>query len=218
MLIISYTDMGEETNWTPGYDMMKTPRGILDYALLSSHPQTQNQTHNKTSITWKLTGNLRGESYADQTRGPLNEGGLYAERQGYHLPHSPAFSSSSSSNQSPAPALVDGVVVDKRNPVTEGVAGPGVGFFAAEFALDIPPGWDVPLGFAFANGSAAPARYRAQLFVNGYQFGKYSACLVAFPLPPFSPLPSFLACEANQNIKHKTKNKTASPSIFCFFC
>lgn len=137
--------MGEETSWTPGYDTMKTPRGVLNYAL-SGHPQTD--------VSWKVTGNLGGEDYADQTRGPLNEGALYAERQGYHLPSPPSEN------------------WQARNPVTEGVNGTGVGFFATQFDLDIPKGWDVPLDFAFANVSAA--NYRVQLFVNGYQFGKYS--------------------------------------------
>lgn len=60
---------------------MKNPRGILDYSLTG---------HNASDITWKVTGNLGGEDYVDRTRGPLNEGGLYAERQGWHLPKPPA--------------------------------------------------------------------------------------------------------------------------------
>lgn len=173
--------MGEETNWTPGYDMMKTPRGILDYALLlgagSSSIGTPGASNSSSSITWRVTGNLGGEAYADRTRGPLNEGALYAERAGYHLPAPP-------SGAWPA-----------RSPVADGVEGVGVGFFAASFELDVPQGWDVPMSFVFANGtttnngttSAAPANYRVQLFVNGYQFGKYSECLS--PPPPFlSPL------------------------------
>lgn len=147
--------MGEETNWTPGYDTMKTPRGILNYAL-SGHAQTD--------ISWKVTGNLGGEDYADQTRGPLNEGALYAERQGYHFPKPPSEA------------------WEAKNPVTEGVDDTGVGFFATEFELDIPKGWDVPLDFVFANVSVAS--YRVQLFVNGYQFGKYSEFLIS----PFSGL------------------------------
>lgn len=154
--------MGEETNWTPGYDTMKTPRGILNYAL-SSHPQTD--------ITWKVTGNLGGEDYADQTRGPLNEGALYAERQGYHLPSPPS--------ETWVP----------RNPVTEGVDGAGVWFFATDFALEIPQGWDVPLDFSFANTSAAS--YRVQLFVNGYQFGKYSKHTLLRVYSPFQPFQSW---------------------------
>lgn len=141
--------MGEETSWTPGYDTMKTPRGILDYAL-SGHPQSD--------ISWKVAGNLGGEEYVDKTRGPLNEGALYAERQGYHLPSPPSDA------------------WESKNPVSDGVKGAGVGLFATKFDLNIPKGWDVPLDFAFTNTTSAdpPVDYRVQLYVNGYQFGKYS--------------------------------------------
>ncbi|CAN8104073.1 unnamed protein product [Discula destructiva] len=154
--------MGEETNWTPGYDTMKTPRGILDYAL-SGHAQTD--------ISWKVTGNLGGEDYIDKTRGPLNEGALYAERQGYHLPNE----------------LTRGAW-ESKNPVSDGVQGAGIGLFATTFDLDVPEGWDVPMDFVFTNSTSAgrPVDYRVQLFVNGYQFGKYVNNLgpqTRFPVP-----------------------------------
>lgn len=141
--------MGEETNWTPGYDMMKTPRGILDYALAGRR---------RADVAWRVAGNLGGEDYADPARGPLNEGGLHAERLGYHLPAPPSGP------------------WESRSPVRDGVGGAGVGLFAASFELDVPRGWDVPLAFVFANltGGGAPESFRVQLFVNGYQFGKYS--------------------------------------------
>jgi hypothetical protein len=46
---------------------MRTPRGILNYTL-AGRPAT--------AVSWKLTGNLGGENYADLVRGPLNEGEL----------------------------------------------------------------------------------------------------------------------------------------------
>ena len=73
---------------------MKLPRGVIDYDLAG---------HAKSDVTWKLTGNLGGEDFADTTRGPLNEGGLYAERAGYHLP-SPPTSSSLAEARSPLQA------------------------------------------------------------------------------------------------------------------
>ncbi|KAG8163946.1 hypothetical protein KVR01_005864 [Diaporthe batatas] len=154
--------MGEETNWTPGLDMMKTPRGILNYTL-DGHPQS--------AVEWKITGNLGGEQYLDLARGPLNEGALFAERQGYHLPEAPSGE------------------WEARSPVEDGVEGAGVGFFATSFDLDIPAGWDVPMAFVFANTTSAeggPADFRVQLFVNGYQFGKYINNLgpqTSFPVP-----------------------------------
>jgi hypothetical protein len=57
----------------------KNSRGILNYALSG---------RDKSAITWKL---IAGEQYVDKVRGPLNEGGLYAERQGFHLPYPPNY-------------------------------------------------------------------------------------------------------------------------------
>ncbi|KUI67467.1 putative beta-galactosidase E [Cytospora mali] len=142
--------MGEERNWTPGYDTMKTPRGIINYGL-SGHAQRD--------VAWKITGNLGGEQYVDQTRGPLNEGAMYAERQGYHFPKPPSEG------------------WETRSPIEDGLDGAGIGFF------DISEGLDVPLGFVFTKTAAA---FRVQLFVNGYQFGKYINNLgpqTSFPVP-----------------------------------
>ncbi|KAJ9380822.1 CAZyme family GH35 [Paecilomyces variotii] len=138
-------NMGLDEDWTVGSDEMKYPRGILSYDL---------QGNNASNFIWKLTGNLGGEDYQDKVRGPLNEGGLYAERQGFHQPYPPSQSWESSS------------------PFT-GLTKPGVGFYAASFDLDIPSGWDVPLYFTFGNSTYPPPAYRVQLYVNGYQFGKY---------------------------------------------
>ncbi|KAK6412301.1 hypothetical protein LTR95_017993 [Oleoguttula sp. CCFEE 5521] len=148
--------MGLDESYTIGADAMKNPRGILGFSL-SGHAQSD--------VTWKLTGNLGGEDYSDKIRGPLNEGGLYAERQGYHLPGAPTSSWKSSTGPQ------------------EGLTGPGLAFYSATFDLDLPSGYDIPLSISFANstsdaykaanGTARPAAYRCQLFVNGYQFGKY---------------------------------------------
>ncbi|KDR82476.1 hypothetical protein GALMADRAFT_57522 [Galerina marginata CBS 339.88] len=66
--------MGYEEDFTARSDHFKAPRGILSYSFVGS----------TTTIvsSWKVAGNLGGESAADQTCGPLNEGGLFAERQG----------------------------------------------------------------------------------------------------------------------------------------
>lgn len=151
--------MGMETNWTPGNDEMKAPRGILDYKLSG---------RDKDAITWKLTGNLGGEDYADRVRGPLNEGGLSVERQGWHQPKPPSDS------------------WESANPVADGMSGAGVGFFSTSFDLDLPTGWDISLGLRFANDTENAAPYRVQLYVNGYQFGKYVSNVgpqQQFPVP-----------------------------------
>ncbi|KAL1986538.1 hypothetical protein VTN96DRAFT_6116 [Rasamsonia emersonii] len=163
-------DMGYDENGVIGADNMKNPRGILDYSLTG---------HNASDITWKVTGNLGGEDYVDRTRGPLNEGGLYAERQGWHLPKPPAEKFASG------------------NPLV-GIQRAGVAFYTASFTLDMPEGYDIPLAFIFTNSSSTLTtaqkkqnqnqnqNYRVQLYVNGYQFGKYVNNIgpqTTFPVP-----------------------------------
>ncbi|KAF2133891.1 glycoside hydrolase family 35 protein [Dothidotthia symphoricarpi CBS 119687] len=159
-------NQGLDENWTIGTETAKNPRGILDYKL-SGHAQSD--------VSWKLTGNLGGEDYLDISRGPLNEGGLFAERNGLHLPG--ALSS-------------DGWTASS-GPVADGIPAPGIGFFATEFDLNLPTGYDIPLSFTFSNstngsiGSSVPA-YRVQLYVNGWQYGKYVSNVgpqTNFPVP-----------------------------------
>lgn len=141
VLTVVIDNNGLDENWVVGVDQMKLPRGILDYEL-SGRPQS--------AITWKLTGNLGGESYIDRTRGPLNEGGLYAERQGYTAPFPPNHNWISGS------------------PLT-GIKNAGVAFYQADFHLDLPKNYDIPLSFVFGNTTigGSTADYRAQLWVNG---------------------------------------------------
>jgi len=152
-LTILIDHMGQDEE-APGTDAIKVPRGIIDYSL-SGHP--------KSDVTWKLTGNLGGEQYHDQARGPRNEGALYAERQGYHLPNPPSSEWKVSS------------------PLRDGISGPGVALYTTSFELHVPKGYDMPMSFLFnqtaagAQGTAKGRNYRCQLFVNGYQFAKYGA-------------------------------------------
>ena len=167
-IVIDTTGL-EEENWV-GNGTMKHPRGIIKYDLAD---------HKSDNIKWKITGNLGGEDYQDRTRGPLNEGGMFAERQGYHLPAPPA-------DDWPC-----------RKP-TNGMSTAGIGFYTTSFDLDMPTGYDIPLSFVFKNSTAnqtsSSARgslaspYRVQLFVNGYQFGKYGTS--STPICTSSSIPS----------------------------
>jgi hypothetical protein len=143
--------MGLQENYDVGDNTMQTPRGVIDYNLTASDVVVP--------LTWKLTGNLGGEKYLDLTRGPLNEGGMFFERQGYHLPLAP-----------------DSAFKDTSTPY-EGFAGPGVRFYRTTFNLSLPvPEYDIPLAIAFTNTSDAnstPESFRSVLYVNGFQFGKY---------------------------------------------
>ncbi|KAI8625659.1 glycoside hydrolase family 35 protein [Xylariaceae sp. FL1651] len=143
-----------------GSDEMKSPRGVIGWRFSTSKATN-------TPISWKLTGNLGGEDYRDHTRGPLNEGGLYIERQGYHLPSPPSESWTAGSP-------------------LDGINKAGVAFYSASFTLNLPSDeWDIPLAFSFTNDTAS-GTYRAQLYVNGWQFGKLSSNIgpqTVFPVP-----------------------------------
>lgn len=123
--------------------------------------------------------------YRDKRRGIFNEGGLFGERNGWHLPHSDVLR-----------PLIDKRVWSKRNPssglpstspyarlISQGSAREdqwviaqgghaGVGFFRTTFELHERPGYDVMMSFVFEDGGAASPPYRALLFVNGWQMGK----------------------------------------------
>ena len=85
--------------------------------------------------------------------GVLNEGGLFGERQGWHLP---SYPTSSWVSRSLSEGLPNNVA--------------GVGFFVTTFKLDIPHGLDVMMSFTFQEPLGQP--YRAFLFVNGWMMGK----------------------------------------------
>lgn len=150
--------MGLDENYAAGDSGLKNPRGILDFDLAG---------HAKSDVVWKLTGNLGGEEYLDLTRGPLNEGGMFAERQGFHLPGAPTANFTTSKP-------------------TDGITAAGIAFYSTTFDLDFPKGYDIPLSFTFTNASEPSPNYRVQLFVNGYQFGKYVNQIgpqTAYPVP-----------------------------------
>lgn len=150
--------MGLDENYDVGEDLAKVPRGILSYDFASP-------------ITWKITGNLGGEDYADRVRGPLNEGGFFVERQGYHQPSPPL--SEFTTGSSPF----------------NGTTSAGISYYATNFTLSLPSDqWDVPLSLNFTNNTAAAATapYRAFIYVNGYQFGRYTSNVgpqTEFPVP-----------------------------------
>ncbi|EPS37421.1 hypothetical protein H072_8897 [Dactylellina haptotyla CBS 200.50] len=128
-LTILQDHMGLEENWTAATEFFKSPRGPINYGFKGAQPKL---------VKWKLTGNLGGEKYIDKERGPWNEGGLYAERQGSPL---------------------------------DGIKEPGVAFYRSTFDLHVPEGVDYPMAIQYSNSTGS--YYRSQIYINGYQFGKY---------------------------------------------
>jgi hypothetical protein len=133
------------------------PRGILNATLLDGG----------SFSSWKVAGKAGGQENIDPIRGAYNEGGLTAERLGWHLP---GFDDSEWQSGTPE----------------EGFAEPGAKFYRTIFNLQIPRGYDVSLAFELAPGVERSA-LRAQLYVNGYMFGKfdYASC------PPYITYPRY---------------------------
>ncbi|EIW52309.1 uncharacterized protein TRAVEDRAFT_75316 [Trametes versicolor FP-101664 SS1] len=126
--------------------------------------------------TWKVQGKLGGyTNFPDKVRGVLNEGGLFAERDGWHLPGFPTNSSTANfTSRDLSAGLPSG--------------GAGVGFFTTTVTLDVPQGLDAAFSFEFDGGAQhTGAPYRALLFVNGWKFGKRVGNIgpqARFPVPP----------------------------------
>ncbi|KAI7240550.1 glycoside hydrolase family 35 protein [Hortaea werneckii] len=120
------------------------PRGILNATLIGG------EASNFTS--WKVAGNAGGQANIDPMRGPINEGGLHAERLGWHLP---GFDDSAWQSGSPQDGLTEA----------------GAKFYRTNLPLDLPEGIDASL--AFELNAPEDSKVRAQLYVNGYMFGKF---------------------------------------------
>lgn len=143
VLVIFQDHMGiVETNTNGG----KEPRGIRGYALVGG---------DTTFDSWKLQGNLGGAAHAPDTfRGYLNEGGLWAERIGAHLPGFP--------DDSWAPA----------SPLA-GVSKAGINFYRTTFELPVSVGIDAPVRLSVTRSTNPVSNFRLQIYLNGWQIGKY---------------------------------------------
>ncbi|KAH6719695.1 glycoside hydrolase superfamily [Leptodontidium sp. MPI-SDFR-AT-0119] len=139
---------------------VENPRGILGASLVPSAGSTG-------FSLWKVQGNAGGSKNLDPVRGPMNEGGLFAERVGWHLP---GFTPDSS--------------FDRSGPST-GLSTSGIRFYTTTFHLNIDSDLDVPLGIEL--GAPAGTVARIMIWVNGYQYGKYVPHIgpqTRFPVPP----------------------------------
>lgn len=136
ILLVLQDNMGHDQ--TTG---VLNPRGILNATLLGGNSFT----------SWRVAGKAGGQDNIDPVRGAYNEGGLHAERLGWHLP---GFDDSEWVTGSPQ----------------EGLDSAGVTFYRTTLPIDMPKDHDISLAFNLA--AADDAKLRAQLYVNGYMFGK----------------------------------------------
>ena len=134
----------------------KTARGLTSASLLGAP---------LTSVTWRVQGVRGGEELQDTVRGPLSTGGLYGERAGWSLPGYP-----------------DRKWTQVSLPATD--TRPGVSWYRTDAELDLPHGQDTSLGLTFTDDPSR--KYRATIFVNGWQVGNYVNYLGpqhTFPVP-----------------------------------
>ncbi|MFN3434873.1 MAG: beta galactosidase jelly roll domain-containing protein, partial [Sphingomonas sp.] len=117
-------------------------------------------------IAWKIQGKAGGEDLPDPARGPANNGGQYGERQGWHLP---GFD-------------------DAGWQAAQTRVKPGTTWYRSRFTLAVPKGQDATIAVAFGDTTTprSVAKYRALLFVNGWNMGQFIAHVGpqrVFPIP-----------------------------------
>jgi hypothetical protein len=170
-------------------DAAVDPRGITNATLLGPSDRSAGGPGYVFS-GWKIAGTAGGERNIDPVRGPLNEGGLWAERVGAHLPGFPDGDWAAAGTGTGATTAL-------------AVAGAGIRVFRTVVPLRVPDGLDVAVSFRLTapgtttttNSSSgfAPTvegysnRVRVLLFVNGYQYGRFNPYIgnqVDFPVPP----------------------------------
>jgi hypothetical protein len=109
-------------------------------------------------VSWRI----QGAAAPDPVRGPLNHGGLYGERWGWHLPgyDDGRWEAVSVPGGDPreAPAR------DRRQ---------GVTWYRTTFRLDVPPDVDASVGLVLDD--APGADHRVQVFLNGWNMGEHVA-------------------------------------------
>ncbi|GAA0923628.1 glycoside hydrolase family 35 protein [Streptomyces thermoalcalitolerans] len=99
-------------------------------------------------VRWRL----QGTAAPDPVRGPLNNGGLYGEREGWHLPGFPDHDW-------------------ERVGFPRAVRRQGVTWYRTTFALDVPPDVDASVGLTLDDDRYRS--YRVQIFLNGWNMGQY---------------------------------------------
>ncbi|GAB2842376.1 beta-galactosidase [Streptomyces deserti] len=113
-------------------------RGLTSVRFTGAAPQ----------VTWRV----QGEKAADPVRGPLNNGGLYGEREGWHLP-----------------GYDDGDWQSAKFPRAD--RRQGVTWYRTRFRLAVDADVDASIGLVLEDD---PERaYRVQIFLNGWNMGQY---------------------------------------------
>ncbi|HEU5158700.1 MAG TPA: beta-galactosidase [Streptosporangiaceae bacterium] len=150
-LSVLVENMGHNDDWTADENRHKQPRGLVGASV------TGPDSTASAPISWRIQGAAGGEDLTDRVRGPLNTGGLYGERTGWHLPGYPDRSWAAAPSGGAAPGAVRA----------------GVTWFRTGFRLDLPKGQDTAVALRF--GGEIPRGARVMFFLNGWNLGLYGA-------------------------------------------
>jgi beta-galactosidase GanA len=150
-------------------DAHREARGLISASLTSKGGQRY-----AVPIAWRIQGNRGGEDIADKLRGPINNGGLYGEREGWYLPMA---------------GRADANAGWTRARVGDAPPAPGTYWLRTSFRLDLPKGHDIQLGLAFGDATKprSARENRALIFVNGWNMGQFIAHIGpqrTFVIPP----------------------------------
>lgn len=150
-------------------DYHREARGLISASLTSRGGQRY-----AVPIEWRIQGTRGGENVVDVVRGPMNNGGLYGERQGWYLP--------------PADGKTSGAGWAKVK-TGDAPPAPGTYWLRTSFDLDLPRGHDIQLGLAFGDTTKprSERENRALIFVNGWNMGQFIAHIGpqrTFVIPP----------------------------------
>lgn len=163
--VISVMVRNNSHNWNlMADDYHREARGLISASLTSKGGHRF-----AVPIDWRIQGNKGGEAIADLVRGPMNNGGLYGEREGWYLP-----------------GKKDDFVAAKT---TDAPPAAGTYWLRTSFDLDLPKGHDVQLGLAFGDTTKprSERENRALIFVNGWNMGQFIAHIGpqrTFVIPP----------------------------------
>jgi hypothetical protein len=150
-------------------DYHREARGLISASLTSRGGQRF-----AVPIDWRIQGTQGGEDITDVVRGPMNNGGLYGERQGWYLPagDDKAFNAGWT-----------------KGKATDAPPAAGTYWLRTSFDLNLPTGHDIQLGLAFGDTSRprSDRENRALIFVNGWNMGQFAAHIGpqrTFVIPP----------------------------------
>ncbi|HEY9331489.1 MAG TPA: beta-galactosidase [Streptomyces sp.] len=141
VLAVLVRNMGQYEDWSSD-GRSKGGRGLADVAIAGAG-----------QVEWRIQGALDGPDPADTARGLYNNGGLYGERMGWHLPGAPDSSWERT-----------GALKSDR---------PGVRWYRTTARLNLPRGADTAVALRIDDDSAKTDKYRVQIFVNGWNTGQY---------------------------------------------